>query len=71
MLFLKIIQRLNSNDDDDDDDDDDRNDADNDLPQEEMLTFYNVMILIKSVLDKNQNHYYCNIFLEKCSYEST
>ena len=46
-------------------------DADNDLPQEEMLTFYNVMILIKSALDKNQNHYYCNIFLEKCSYQST
>ena len=45
-------------------------DADNDLSQEEMLTFHNVMIVIKSVLDKNQNHYYCNIFLEKCSYQS-
>ena len=27
------------------------------------------MILIKSVLHKNQNHYYYNIFLENCSYQ--
>ena len=26
---------------------------------------------IKSVLDKDQNHYYNNIFLEKCSYHLT
>ena len=29
---------------------------------------YNVVILIKSVFNKNQNHYY-KIFLEKCSDE--
>ena len=33
------------------------------------LTFHNVMILIKSVFDKDQNHYYYNIFLGKCSYK--
>ena len=30
------------------------------------LTLYNVIILIKSVLKKNKNHCYYNIFLEKC-----
>ena len=29
------------------------------------ITFHNVMILIKSVLNKNKNNYYCSIFLEK------
>ena len=33
------------------------------------LTFHNVIILIKSVFNKNQNHYYYNLFLEKGSYE--
>ena len=32
------------------------------------LTLHNVIIIIQSVFNKNQNHYYCNIFLEKCSY---
>ena len=32
-------------------------------------TFYNVIILIKSVFNKNKNNYYCNIFLEKGSCE--
>ena len=35
------------------------------LPQEKTLTFHNVFINIKSVWNKDQNHYYCNIFLEK------
>ena len=38
------------------------------LPLEETLTFHNVIIFIKSVFNKDQNQYYCNIFLEKCSY---
>ena len=36
------------------------------LPPEKVLTFHNVIILIKSVLNKDQTHYYYNIFLEKC-----
>lgn len=32
------------------------------------LTLRSVIILIKSLLNKDKNHYYCNIFLEKCSY---
>ena len=32
---------------------------------EKTLTLDNVIILIKSVFNKNQNHYYYNIFLEK------
>ena len=31
-------------------------------------TLCNVIFLIKSVLNKDKNHY-CNIFLEKCSYK--
>ena len=31
---------------------------------EETLTLHNVIILLKSVFNKNQNHYYCNIFLK-------
>ena len=33
------------------------------------LTFHNVIINIKSVLTKDKNHYYYNIFLEKWSYQ--
>ena len=35
------------------------------------MTFalHNFMTFIKSVFNKNQNHYYYNIFLEKCSYQ--
>ena len=33
------------------------------------MNFYSVIIDIKSVLKKDQNHYYYNIFLEKCSYQ--
>ena len=46
-----------------------RTDSYNYLPIEETLTFHNVIILIKSVFDNNQNHFYCNIFLEKGSYK--
>ena len=35
------------------------------LPTEKILI--NITILIKSVLNKNKNHNYCMIFLEKCS----
>ena len=38
------------------------------LPLEKILTFY-VIILIKSVFNKNQNHYYYNIFLENLPYQ--
>ena len=34
------------------------------LHQEKTLTLHNVIILIKSVFDKDQNHYYYNIFSE-------
>ena len=34
-----------------------------------ILTFHDVIILIKSVFDKDKNNYYYNIFLEKASYE--
>ena len=33
------------------------------------MTFHNVIILIKSVFNKDKNNYYFNIFLEKDSYE--
>ena len=35
------------------------------LPVEKMLTFHNVITFIKSVVNKNENNYYNNIFLEK------
>ena len=41
------------------------------LPIEKILTLHNVIILIKSVLNKDKNHYYYMIFLEKCSYQLT
>ena len=34
-----------------------------------ILNLHNVIILIKSVLNKDKNHYYYKIFLEKCSYQ--
>ena len=39
------------------------------LPIEKISTFYNVIILIKSVVNKNKNEYYYNIFSEKGSYK--
>ena len=35
------------------------------LPTEKILTFHNVIILIKSIVNKYRNNYYYNIFLEK------
>ena len=46
-----------------------RIDSYNSLPIEKILTFHNVVILIKSAVNKNQNNYYYNIFLEKASYK--
>ena len=39
------------------------------LPIEKTLTLHNVIMLIKSVLNKDKNHYYYKIFLEKCTYQ--
>ena len=39
------------------------------LPIEKLLTLHNVIMLIKSVLNKDKIHYYYKIFLEKCSYD--
>ena len=33
------------------------------------MTFCNAIVLNKSVFNKDKNNYYCNIFLEKASYE--
>ena len=41
----------------------------NSLPIKKILTFDNVIILIKSVVNKNKNKYYYNIFFEKGSYK--
>ena len=38
------------------------------LPLEKIFTLRNIIILIKSVFNKNQNHNNYNIFLEKLSY---
>ena len=38
------------------------------LPTEKRLTLHNIIILIKLVLNKDKNHCYYKIFLEKCSY---
>ena len=48
-----------------------RIDSYNLLPIEKILTFYNVIILIKSVVNKNKNIYHYNIFLEGGSYKDT
>ena len=39
----------------------------NPLSIEKILTFHNIIILIKSVVNENKNKYYHNIFLEKGS----
>ena len=44
-----------------------RNHSYNSSPIEKILAFHNSIILIKSVVDKNKNEYYYNIFLEKRS----
>ena len=42
-------------------------DSYNSLPIEKTITFHNVIILIKSAVDRNKQNYYYNIFLEKGS----
>ena len=39
------------------------------LPTEKILTFHNVIIPIKSVVNKNKDEYYYNIFLQKGLYK--
>ena len=34
-----------------------------------MLTFHNIIILVKSVANEIKNYYNYNIFLEKCLYK--
>ena len=41
----------------------------NSLPIDKILTFHNVIILIKSVVNMNKTEYYYNIFLEKGLYK--
>ena len=41
----------------------------NSLPIEKILTFHSVIIPIKSVVNKNKNNCYYNIFLEKGLYK--
>ena len=44
-----------------------RIDSYNSLAIKKILTLHNVIILFKSVVNKNKNKYYYNIFLEKVS----
>ena len=44
-------------------------DSYNSLPLEKTITFHNVIILIKSLFNKDKNNCYYNIFLEKASPE--
>ena len=44
-------------------------DLDDNLPLEKTLTMHNVAMLSKSVFNKNQNHYYYNVLLEKYFYK--
>ena len=39
-------------------------DSDDNFPLQKTLTLHNAVILIKSVVNKNQNQYYYNVFLE-------
>ena len=43
--------------------------SDNSLPIEKTFTFHHVIILFKSVVNKNENNCYNNIFLEKGLYQ--
>ena len=46
-----------------------RVDSSNSLPVGRILTFHDVIILIKSVVNNHKNNYYYNIFLEKGLYK--
>ena len=54
MYFLIIMQKLKFSYDS--------------LSLEKTLTLHNVIIFIKSVFNKYQNHNYFNIFIEKCTF---
>lgn len=43
--------------------------SDDYLPLEKTPNMHNVVALVKSVFNKNQNHYYYQTFLEKGSYK--
>ena len=47
-----------------------RTDSCNSLSIEKTLTFHNVIILIKSVFNKNKDNYFRTIFLEKGFYDN-
>ena len=44
-------------------------DSYNSFPIEKIFIFHNVIIFIKSLVDKNKNNYYYDIFLGKGSYK--
>ena len=44
-------------------------DSHNSLPTKKILSFHNVTIFIRSVVNKDKNKYYSNIFLKKCLYK--
>ena len=46
-------------------------DSDDDLALEKTLTLRNIIIQMKSVLNKDQNYYYYNTTFEKCLYQLT
>ena len=48
-----------------------RVDSYNSLPIEKALTFHNIIILIKLVVNENKSYYHYNIFLEKGSYKES
>ena len=48
-----------------------RVDSYNSLPIEKALTFHNIIIFIKSVVNENKSQYHYNIFLEKGSYKES
>ena len=44
-------------------------DSDNNFPLDKRLTLHNIITLIISVINKDQNHYHYSIFSEKCLYQ--
>ena len=56
VCFFMIMRRL-------------KIDSDDDLPLEETMNLYSVIIIIQSVFNKNENHCYYNTFLKKCSFQ--
>ena len=56
MVLIIILQKV-------------RIDSYNSLPIEKILTFHNIIILSKSVVNENKKKYYFNVFLEKGLYK--